>query len=142
MAVLKGKDFLLKENSTGSAATVGSMRSTSMTINGEMIDVTSKDSNPFVSGGSALGRDILDGGGVNSMTMTCSGIFDDTTALNRMIGFVNAGTNQAYVMQFGDGSNYSGNFKITSFETGGEYNAEQTYSITLESSGQVTYTSA
>ncbi|MAL42893.1 phage tail tube protein [Hyphomonas sp.] len=142
MAVLKGKDFLLKDNSTGSASTVGGMRTTSMTINGEMIDVTTKDSNPFVSGGSSLGRDILDGGGVTSMSITASGVYDDTTALNRMIGFVNAGTTQAYVLTFGDGSNYSGNFKITSFEKSGDYNTEATYSLTIESSGQVTFTSA
>ena len=37
MAVLKGKDFLLKDNSTGSAATVGSMRSTSMTMMSRMM---------------------------------------------------------------------------------------------------------
>jgi predicted secreted protein len=69
-------------------------------------------------------------------------VYDDTTALNRMIGFVNAGTTQAYVLTFGDGSNYSGNFKITSFEKSGDYNTEATYSLTIESSGQVTFTSA
>ena len=44
MAAQKGSAFLLKDNSTGSPVTLGGMRSTSMTINGEMVDITDKDS--------------------------------------------------------------------------------------------------
>ena len=47
MAVQKGSSFLLKDNSGGSAVTIGGLRSTSMTINGEMVDVTNKDSSTF-----------------------------------------------------------------------------------------------
>ena len=44
MAAGKGSSFLLKDNSTGTPATIGGLRSTSMTINGEMVDITDKDS--------------------------------------------------------------------------------------------------
>ena len=33
-------------------------------------------------------------------------------------------------------------FLITSYERAGEFNGEETYSLTLESSGQITHTSA
>ena len=47
MAVQKGSAFLLKDNSSGTPQTIGGLRSTSMTINGETVDVTNKDSATF-----------------------------------------------------------------------------------------------
>jgi predicted secreted protein len=44
MAAQKGSSFLLKDNSTGTPATIGGLRATSMTVNGEIVDVTTKDS--------------------------------------------------------------------------------------------------
>ena len=64
MAAGKGSSFLLKDNSTGTPATVGGLRSTSMTINGEAVDITTKDSNAFISSGNDKARDLLQGGGV------------------------------------------------------------------------------
>ena len=37
---------------------------------------------------------------------------------------------------------YAGSFMIASLEFSGEYNGEVTYSITLESSGSITFSSA
>ena len=64
----KGSSFLLKDNSTGTPATIGGLRSTSMTINGEAVVITSKDSNAFISSGNDKARDLLQGGCVRSMT--------------------------------------------------------------------------
>ena len=47
MAVQKGSSFLLKDNSGGSAVTIGGLRSTSMTINGEMVWRNEKVYNNF-----------------------------------------------------------------------------------------------
>ena len=69
MAAGKGSSFLLKENSTGTPATIGGLRSTSMTINGEAVDITTKDSNAFITSGNDKARDLLQGGGVRSMTI-------------------------------------------------------------------------
>ena len=140
MAAQKGSAFLLKENSTGSPATVGGLRSTSMTINNEMIDITSKDSNPFISGAKNNARDLLEGGGVSSMTITASGVFTDSSTENLVRGFALDQQIKAYVLVFPDGSTLSGNFLVTSYERGGEFNGEETYSLTLESSNALTYT--
>ena len=75
----KGSSFLLKDNSTGTPATIGGLRSTSMTINGEAVDITSKDSNAFISSGNDKARDLLQGGGVRSMTISASGVFTDSS---------------------------------------------------------------
>ena len=142
MAAQKGSSFLLKDNSTGTPTTIGGLRSTSMTINGEMIDITTKDSSAFISGGADKARDLLEGGGVRSMSISASGVFTDSTAENNVRGFAFDGQIKTYQLAFGVGSTLDGYFLITSFEKAGEYNGEETYSITLESHNTVTWTNA
>ena len=142
MAAGKGSSFLLKENSTGTPATVGGLRSTSMTINGEAVDITTKDSNAFISSGNDKARDLLQGGGVRSMSITASGVFTDSSTENLVRGFAFDGAIQNYDLIFSDGSKISGAFLITSYERAGEFNGEETYSLTLESSNTITYTNA
>ena len=142
MAVQKGSSFLLKDNSTGTPATIGGLRSTSMSINGEMVDVTTKDSNAFVTSGNDKARDLLQGGGIRSMSISASGVFTDSSTENLLRGFAFDGSIQNYDLVFGDGSKIAGAFLITSYERAGEYNGEETYSVTLESHNTITYTNA
>ena len=142
MAAGKGSSFLLKDNSTGTPATVGGLRSTSMTINGEAVDITTKDSNAFISSGNDKARDLLQGGGVRSMSITASGVFTDSSTENLVRGFAFDGAIQNYDLVFSDGSKIAGAFLITSYERAGEFNGEETYSLTLESSNTITYTNA
>ena len=142
MAVQKGSSFLLKDNSTGTPATIGGLRSTSMSINGEMVDVTTKDSNSFVTSGNDKARDLLQGGGIRSMSISASGVFTDSSTENILRGFAFDGAIQNYDLVFGDGSKIAGAFLITSYERAGEYNGEETYSVTLESHNTITYTNA
>ena len=142
MAAGKGSSFLLKDNSTGTPATMGGLRSTSMTINGEAVDITTKDSNAFISSGNDKARDLLQGGGVRSMTISASGVFTDSSTENILRGFAFDGAIQNYDLVFSDGSKISGAFLVTSYERAGEFNGEETYSVTLESSNTITYTNA
>ena len=128
MAAGKGSSFLLKDNSTGTPATLGGMRSTSMTINGEMVDITDKDSNDFISSGNDKARTLLQGGGIRSMTISASGVFTDSSTENNIRGFAFDGAIQNYDLVFSDGSKVSGAFLITSYERAGEFNGEETYS--------------
>ena len=142
MAAGKGSSFLLKDNSTGTPATIGGLRSTSMTINGEAVDITTKDSNAFISSGNDKARDLLQGGGIRSMTISASGVFTDSSTENILRGFAFDGAIQNYDLVFSDGSKIAGAFLITSYERAGEFNGEETYSVTLESSNTITYTNA
>ena len=142
MAAGKGSSFLLKDNSTGTPATIGGLRSTSMTINGEAVDITTKDSNAFITSGNDKARDLLQGGGVRSMSITASGVFTDSSTENILRGFAFDGAIQNYDLVFSDGSKISGAFLVTSYERAGEFNGEETYSVTLESSNTITYTNA
>jgi TP901-1 family phage major tail protein len=142
MAAQKGSALLLKATLSGSLTTLAGLRSTSMTINGEMVDVTTKDSNPLVAGGADKAREILEGGGIRSMAISASGVFTDSALENDIRISAQKGQIREYKLVFGDGDDITGNFLITSYERAGEFNGEETYSMTLESSGQVTHTSA
>ena len=143
MAAQKGSSFLLKDNSSGTPATIGGMRSTSMSINGEMVDVTAKDSATFTgSSGHDIGRTLGANMGIRSMSLSASGVFTDSAGENNVRGAAFTGDSLNYDLVFGDGSNVKGKFIITSYERAGEYNGEETFSVSLESDGQMTYTNA
>lgn len=129
-----GKNLLLMvETSTDVYTLLGGLRSKSMTINAEAIDVTNHSSDEW--------KTILDGGGIRSMSLSGSGVHngdaqtldlvDDNCTSNTLTKFRIIDTDNS-------GRSYTAFFKIASFERAGEYNAEQTYSISLESSGPVT----
>tara|TARA_Y100000004_G_scaffold195630_1_gene263183 strand:+ start:1567 stop:1971 length:405 start_codon:yes stop_codon:yes gene_type:complete len=134
MAAQRGKALLLKIDVSGTMTTVGGMRSTSMTLNDEMVDITNKDS------GSQ--RELLPAGGILSMSITASGVFTDSTAETTLRAAYGTSTFKSYNVIVPDLGTYAGTFQLTSLEYGGEYNGEATYSITLESSGAVTFTAA
>ena len=69
MAAQKGSALLLKATLSGSLTTIAGLRSTGMTINGEMVDITNKDSSALVSGGADKGRELLEGGAIRSMSI-------------------------------------------------------------------------
>ena len=72
MAAQKGLDVLMKIDISGTKTTIGGLRSTSITLNDESVDITNKDS---------LGsRTLLAGAGVNSLSVSGSGVFTDSAA--------------------------------------------------------------
>ena len=134
MAAQLGKALLLKINISGTMTTIGGMRSTSMTLNDEAVDITNKDS------GSQ--RELLPAGGILSMSITASGVFTDSTAEQTLRSAYGTSTFKSYNVIVPDLGTYAGTFMIASLEYAGEYNGEATYSVTLESSGAVTFTAA
>lgn len=141
MAAQKGSALLLKIGATASSlpasdtyTTVGGLRSTSISLNEETVDVTTKDS--------ANWRTLLAAGGVKSASISGSGIFTDAVSESTMrtsFGGANIPNFEVVVPDFGS---FKGKFQITTLEYAGEYNGEVTYSVTLESSGEFTFTTA
>ena len=134
MAAQRGKALLLKIDISGTMTTVGGMRSTSMTLNDEAVDITNKDSGSF--------RELLPAGGIQSMTITASGVFTDSTAEQTLRSAYGTSTFKSYNVIVPDLGTYAGTFMIASLEYAGEYNGEATYSVTLESSGSITFSAA
>ena len=134
MAAQRGGALLLKMDISGTMTTIGGLRSTSITINDEAVDITNKDS------GSS--RTLLPSGGILSMTVSASGVFTDATSEQTLRSKVHQSTFESYNIIIPDLGTYAGQFMIASLEYAGEYNGEVTYAITLESSGAITFTSA
>lgn len=141
MAAQKGSALLLKIGADASAAasadtytTVGGLRSTSISLNQETVDVTTMDS--------SNARELLADAGVETVSISGSGVFTDAASestLRTAFGGANIPNFEIIIPDFGT---YQGKFQIASLEYSGEYNGEVTYSVTLESSGSVAFTSA
>ena len=134
MAAQKGSALLMKIGNAASPevfTTIGGMRSTSISMNDEMVDITNKDS--------SRARTILAQGGVNSMTVSGSGVFTDSASEATLEGKFDSASLSNYQFLVPDFGTYTGAFMLTTLEYAGEYNGEVTYSFTFESSGAITF---
>lgn len=133
MAVQKGSAVLMKVGNAGSPetfTTIGALRSTSITINSEAVDVTNKDS--------ARNRTLLADAGIKSFSISGSGIFDDGATHQTILTNFSSSTFKNYQFLVPDFNTFTGAFQITSMEYSGEYNDSAMYSLTFESTGGIT----
>jgi TP901-1 family phage major tail protein len=139
MAKQLGRAFLLKIGDGEASETFSSLaglNSKSLTINNSAIDVTTPDAS---SPGGALFAQSLNG--LKSVSVSGDGVFLDETAEARMNTVAMAADPEAnfeiVIPNFGT---YAGAFKITSLDFGGETEGGVQFSLSLESSGTVTFT--
>ena len=132
MGAEKGSAFLLKVGNGAEPpvfATVAGMRTTQMSVNGEAVNVTSKDSGGW--------RELLSGAGVRSVSVAASGIFTGSAAETRIKSNALAGQIDDYELSFESGERLRGRFLVTRLDYSGDYNGERNYALSLESSGPV-----
>ena len=138
MTAQKGSLLLLKVGDgatpTENFTTVGGLRTTGFTHNNQTVDATNKDSGAW--------RELLDGAGTRSITISGSGVFTDAASEETVRGFAMNNQIKNYKMTFGNGDSMTGPFQITSYQRAGNYNNEETYSISLASAGAITFTAA
>jgi len=132
MPISKGRSLLLKLGTGGSAVTVAAMRSTRFTVNGETVEATNKDSNGM--------RLLLADGGVAKLSISANGLLSGIAQSTDLIARTLARSLDAYRLEFDNGDVIEGSFQLTSFEVTGDYNGEQTYALSLESSGALAMT--
>ncbi len=135
MAAQKGKDLLLKVDSTGTGtfATVAGLRSRSIAFNAETVDVTNADS-------AGEWRELLAGAGVKSARIAGAGIFKDAASDATIRAYVFDGTIREWQVVIPDFGTVEGLFQIASFELSGRHDNEIAFEMTLESAGQLTFT--
>lgn len=132
MAAEKGSAFLLKVGDgavTPTYATVAGLRTTQLSINGEAVVITSKDSGGW--------RELLSGAGVRSVSVAGAGIFTGSAAETRLKGNALAGLIDDYELSFESGERLRGRFLLTRLDYSGDFNGERNYTLALESSGAV-----
>ena len=133
----KGRAFVLKlgdgATPTEAFTTIAALRTTQVTINNEIVDITNKDS--------AGWRTLLADAGVRSVDVSAGGIFATGLTTGIQPEALN-GTISNYELVFEDDSKFAGAFMVESMDYQGDHNDSRQYNITLQSSGSVTFTAA
>ncbi|MDN3273392.1 phage major tail protein, TP901-1 family [Frankia sp. RB7] len=136
MTAQKGRDVLLKLNTTGSTyVTIGGAKTVTWTISNTPVDITNADD--------AGVRKLLENAGVNSISIKCQGVYMDSA--NDALVNADAMSNVHRLWQLvwpgvtSDGT-LAGSFMIASLEKTGAFNEGATYNITLESAGACSFT--
>jgi len=131
MAAQSGRDLLVLKN----AVAIAGLRETSIAHDGSPIDITSKGDSGY--------RTLASFSGVESIDITASGVWEDDTL--RAISLGGTGTTKLLTditLAWGDGATLSGDFYLASNTSAGNHDNEETYEVTLQSSGEWTYTAA
>lgn len=135
MSAQKGRDLLLKVDSTGAGVyqTVAGLRSNALTFNAETVDATSQES-------TGAWRELLAGAGLKSAAVRGSGIFKDAASDATIRGYFFAGTIRNWQVIVPDFGIVEGPFQITSLEVAGRHDGEVNFDLALESAGALTFT--
>ena len=131
MAKAIGRTLVIKKGGTKLAA----IRTKTVAWNGEPVDVTTDDDSGFRTLlSNAIGQEQIDlsGDGVAIDSILRDIAFDP--ALGKQLTDI--------TIEFPDGEIISGNFQFVSFEEVGPYQEAMTFTYSMQSSGQWTYTAA
>ncbi len=132
MPMERGSAFLLKVGDGAAPpvfATVAGLRTTQLSVNGEAVAVTSKDSGGW--------RELLGGAGTRSVSVSGAGVFTGSAAEARIKASALTGALDDYRLSFESGDSMTGRFLVTRLDYAGEFGGERSYTLTLESSGPV-----
>lgn len=134
MAAQIGSALLIKSGDGASPevfTTIAGLRTKSISINGQEVDITNSDS-------SGKMRELLAGAGVQSVSISGSGVFLDGTPDQTLLDRVLAATLHNYEVTIPDFNTLTGLFLLTQLDYEGEHDGEVTYSMSLESGGVIT----
>ena len=132
MPAESGSAFLLKigDGATPPAfTTVAGLRTTMLSIAGELVTITNKDSGGW--------RELLSGAGTRSVSVAGSGVFTGSAAEARLKTNALAGAIDDYQLRFQSGETIQGRFLLAKLDYSGDFNGERSYTLALESSGMV-----
>lgn len=137
MGAQKGKDLLLKIDSTGAGVfvTVAGLRTKRLSFNSETVNITDSES-------VGRWRELLGGAGVQRASLSGAGIFKDaqSDALIRANFF--GSVIVAWQIVVPDFGIVEGPFQVTALEYTGNHDGEVTFDMALESAGALTFGAA
>jgi len=132
MTVEKGSAFLLKIGDGATPpnfTTVAGLRTTQLSIKGETVVISTKDS--------AGWRDLLSGAGLRSVSVAAAGVFMGSAAEAQIMANALSGVLATYQLSFQSGGTMTGQFLVSKLDYAGDFQNERSYTIALESSGAV-----
>ena len=132
MPAQKGSAFLLKISDGATPAvyrTVAGLRTTQLSITGDTVVITSKESGGW--------RELLSGAGIRTVSVSAAGIFLGSAAEAQVRANAMTGTIDDYELSFEGGEKLRGKFLVQRLDYAGDFNGERNYTLALESSGPV-----
>jgi TP901-1 family phage major tail protein len=135
MAAQKGRDLLLKVDSTGAGVyiTVAGLRAHTLSFNTDAVDATSQES-------VGAWRELLAGAGLKTAAIKGQGIFKDAASDASLRGYFFNATIVNWQITIPDFGILQGPFQITALEFAGRHDGEVTFELALESAGPLTFT--
>ena len=139
MAAQKGSAFLVKMvNSDNVSPTeftaIGAFRTKSMRINQQTVDATNQDS-------SNKWRELLEGAGIKSISLSGSGVFTDDTGQEYVRDAIMSGQNSEFQITVPGFGTFTGLFDVSEMSLEGPHDNAVTWSLTLESAGEIVFVS-
>ncbi|MGJ8561091.1 MAG: phage major tail protein, TP901-1 family [Litorimonas sp.] len=132
MSVKRGRDMLLKIEDDGTFITVAGLRTKSIKLNSQTVDVTDQASNGWA--------ELLPEAGIRSVSVTGSGVFRDAVSDARVrAAFFAQDVVNAQMILPGFGT-IAGPVLVTSLTYGGTFKGEATFELTLSSAGEPSFT--
>lgn len=134
MAAQRGRLMLIKVGSAASGTQLGGLRTTTFTMNNSPVDISTKDTNGW--------RELLEDGSLKSVSISGDGIFKDSATDETIRAAVFSGSLSTFTLVFPNGDTIEGTFLVTGYSRTGGYEGAETFTLTLESSGEPTFTAA
>ena len=134
MAVQKGRDLLLKVDSTGQGVfvAVAGLRTRNISLGTETVDVTHSES-------VGQWRELLAGAGAKRARLSGAGIFRDVESDATVRALFFDGILRNWRVMIPDFGTIEGPFQITALDYAGTHDREVTFDMTLESAGALTF---
>jgi len=134
MGAQKGRDLLLKldADGTGVFETVAGLRATRIALNAGAVDATTAEA-------PGRWRQLLVGAGVQSASVTGSGVFKDAASDGMLRAAFFDGRAPLCRLVIPDFGVVEGPFQITDLKYGGAHDGEATFETTLESAGALSF---
>lgn len=131
MAQTAGRNLVIKRSTDGGTTynAIASVRSKSITINNEPIDVTTDDSSAW--------RTLLAEPGSRSIDISVSGITDDSALMTEIMAGTTSVALQKIQVDYDGEFTLTGDFYLNSLAYTGEYQDAVTFEASLQSSGVV-----
>lgn len=126
MAKNVGRKLIIQKQGTP----IASVRTKTVTINNEAIDVTTDDSSGF--------RTLLEDAGQSQIDLSVEGLTDNDDLIAAAAN--GTGLIDTYTIEFPNGATITGDFRLNNMEVGAEYNAAITFTAEIHSTGSYTFT--
>jgi TP901-1 family phage major tail protein len=134
MAKMPGRKVNIWAGATATGAPIAGGREHGITINNEAIDVTDKDS--------AGWRTLLADPATRSVDVSFSGLMDGATYVALALGATTSALLADYTVKIEGAGTFTGDFHLSSVELGTPHDDAVELTMTLASSGAITWTAA